>query len=208
MIRPVPSIAPIRVAIAVERDAEVEVLLRDETLRILEVFRHRGIGVVVGERPVDFRIEREVLARQSSDQLSARGRQPRYLHPSRSAANPAGVGYPVESGHQPVDVGVEHLQGFDFSGAVAPGALGGQPADSLDILAEERAALEHHLETVVIRRVMAAGDLDTAIHFLGRSFGVVEHRRRAQADLGTSHLLAVNPSISACSRIGELTRPS
>ena len=55
-------------------------------------------------------------------------------------------------------------------------------ADRLDVLAEERPALEHHLEAVVVGGIVAAGDLDAAVHLLGRGLGVVEHRRRPHAD--------------------------
>ena len=42
-------------------------------------------------------------------------------------------------------------------------ALGGHPADLLDLRAEEGLLAQHHLEAVVVRRVVAAGDHDGAV---------------------------------------------
>ncbi len=65
---------------------------------------------------------------------------------------------------QPADVEVLDLGVADRAGAVLPVALGRHPADRLDVLAEKRTVLEHHLEAVVIGGIMAAGYLYAAVH--------------------------------------------
>ncbi len=82
---------------------------------------------------------------------------------------------------QAVDVGIENIRAFGASVTIRPGAGGGAAAELLDLLAEHRAAVEEHLEPVIVGRVVAAGDLDPALHIedVGR---VIEHRARADAD--------------------------
>ena len=54
-------------------------------------------------------------------------------------------------------------------------------AELLDVLAEEGAVLQHHLEAVVIGRVVAAGDHDAAVD-VEHGLGIIKHRRRPEAD--------------------------
>ena len=61
------------VAVAVESNSEVEVLLGDERLKVLEVFRNGGIGMVIGKVSIDLGVEAEVLARQARDERFERG---------------------------------------------------------------------------------------------------------------------------------------
>src|SRR3546814_11448842 len=66
-------------------------------------------------------------------------------------------------------------------------------AQLLDVLAEEGAALEHHLEAVVIGRIVTAGHHDAAVHAQRRR-GVIEHRRGAKADAHRSDARLVQRS--------------
>src|SRR5690606_25688034 len=88
----------------------------------------------------------------------------------------------LEASEYPFDVIVEDLARLDGAGPVVPVARRRQSADRLDVGPEKRPALEHHLEAVVVGGVVAAGDLDAPVDLVGGSFGVIEHRRRPQAD--------------------------
>jgi hypothetical protein len=59
------------------------------------------------------------------------------------------------------------------------------PAQRLDVVAVDGAAGQHHLEAVVVLRVVAAGDLDAAgaAVFAARGRDVVEHRRGDRAQV-------------------------
>ena len=132
--------------------------------------------MVVGEAPVDVGEQQVVLARQQLSELLD--------HPAcRTVAGiPAD---PVRAAgiacHQPPDIGVLDVIVADGAFALFPVALGAHAAELLDVFAEERLVLQHHLEAVVVGRVMAAGDHDAAVD-LQRRLGVIEHRRRPQAD--------------------------
>ena len=80
-----------------------------------------------------------------------------------------------------VDIAVDHrLVGYGAVPAL-PVSGGRHRAELLDVLAEEGAAEEHHLEAVIVGRIVAAGDHDAAVHGqLG--LGEIEHRRRPEPD--------------------------
>src|SRR5215210_528786 len=65
--------------------------------------------------------------------------------------------------HQPLDIGGADVDFFGGPAAFAPVAGGGALTDLLDLLAVDRAAFEQQLEAVVLGRVVAARDLDSAI---------------------------------------------
>ena len=75
---------------------------------------------------------------------------------------------------------------------LAAGRLGhhvadrGLLADELNLQTEKRFAAEHHLETVIVRRVVAAGDHDGAVG-RQRGRGEIQHRRRTTADAQNLH---------------------
>ena len=92
------------VGVAVEGDAEVELLVGDELLQVGEVGLDRRVGVVVGEGAVDLGVERVMLARQALDQLlehRAAGAV------ARVPADP--IGLAVEALDQRVDISVDDV---------------------------------------------------------------------------------------------------
>ena len=80
--------------------------------------------------------------------------------------SPARVREAIELlGVRRVQHGVRHLDGV------------GHAAELLDALAEKGGAEQDHLEAVVIGRIVAAGDLDAAVH-VELGFGEIGHRGR------------------------------
>src|SRR5690606_42096350 len=171
------------VAVAVEGDAEIEVLFGDQPAQVLQVFRDGGIGMMVREIAVHFGIEREMFAGELGDERFERrtggavAGVPTDTHRFKPRAVDA-----LQTGKYPIDVIVEDLPRLDSAGSVVPIARRRHPADRLDVLAAERAALTDHLESLVIGGIVAAGYLDAAVHLFGRGFGIIEHGRRAHAD--------------------------
>ena len=56
------------VAVAVEGDAEIELLLRDQRLEVREIGLLGRVGMMVGKAAVDIGVERVMLARQPAEQ--------------------------------------------------------------------------------------------------------------------------------------------
>jgi hypothetical protein len=61
------------IAVAVEGESEIEVLLRDQLLQVREVLFLGRIGMMVGEGAVDLGEERVMLTRQQLDELLDHG---------------------------------------------------------------------------------------------------------------------------------------
>ena len=57
------------VGVAVEGDAEVELLLGDERLQVRQVRFDRRVGMMVGKAPVDRRVDGVMLPRKLGDQF-------------------------------------------------------------------------------------------------------------------------------------------
>ncbi len=186
------------VAIAIEGDAELGAVRADRLDQILEVLGHGGIGMVVREAAVDLGEQQMMLARQR------RGQRLERLAGGAVAGVPDHLeGAPaLEVLAQAPDIGVEHRAGRARAGAAREGAAGGDPAQLLDALAVERLLAPHHLEAVVIGRVVRAGDLDAAVgvQLMHRE---VQHRRRAAADL-QHHGAGIDQA--AADRVGQLGR--
>jgi len=153
------------VAIAIESHSEIELLVRDQRLEVRQIGLDRGIGMMIGEIAIHFGVKQMMGARQARSKFLKRragstiARIPADLEPGERR----GV-YPVQPLKQPPDILFEDVLRFGRSGAVGPSALRGNLAQPLDIRAEERAPLEHHLEAIVIGGIMAAGYLDAAVH--------------------------------------------
>jgi hypothetical protein len=102
----------------------------------------------------------------------------------------AGVDDDLHRPRQPAVAGdAVAVLGHDVHRALRPGrgvVLGlDAPAQALDVLAVDGAAGQHHLEAVVVLRVVAAGDLDAAAAAVPGARGghVVQHRRRHGAEV-------------------------
>ncbi len=166
-----------RSRVAVERNSEIEVLLRDERLEVGEVRLDGRVGVMVRKGAIHVGVDREMLARQFLDELLERGTGGAVAGVPTDAERSA-----LEALHQAIDVGVEHIDLVDMAMALGPVAVGGAAADLLDLIAEDRAAVQEHLEPVVVGRVVAPGDLDSALH-AQRGDGEIEHRAGSDADV-------------------------
>src|SRR5690554_153915 len=152
------------IAVAVEGNSEIELLLGYKPPQVFEVLRNRGIRMVIGESPIDFGIEGEMFPGQSLHK--------RVEHRPCSAVS----GVPPDpqladtcrvevgkSAKQSVDVVVEHVELLDRSRPIVPVTLCRKPADRLDVLPEERPSLKDHLEAIVVGGIMTAGYLNSAI---------------------------------------------
>ena len=153
------------VAIAVECDSEIELLVRDQRAKIGEVLFLGRIRVMVRKIPVDIGKQREVLPWEPGDERFERGpRRAVARVPTDAKSGQAIVADPAEPFNQPIDVGGHDLAGLAGADARSPLAGGGHPAEFGDILAEERSALKYHLEAVIIGGIVAAGYLNAALH--------------------------------------------
>ncbi len=166
------------VAVAVEADAELVAAGGDLVDQGFQIVRLGRVGVVVGEVAVDLREQAFVPAGQAGGQR---------LH-GRAGGPVAGVpdhrerAVAVKVLDQPVEIGREHvdpgLPALPFGVGAGPGDL----PDLLDLGAVERLGAQHHLEAVIVRRVVRAGDLQAAVG-AQVMHGEVHHRRRPHADL-------------------------
>ena len=164
------------VAVAVEGDAEVELLVGDEALQVLEVRLDRRIRVVVGKAPVHLAEDDVVLSGKPVDEHVE----------DRPGGAIAGV--PADAEwlarevlQQAVDIGFADVDLFDAAVAVAPVPGGRAAAERLDLLPEHRAAFEQQLEAVVVGRVVASRHLDAAVD-IEIMRGEIEHGRGTHAD--------------------------
>src|SRR3546814_17199685 len=60
-------------------------------------------------------------------------------------------------------IGAEQVDILDGALALGIGAFGGDRPERLDVLAEERPGADHHLEAVVVWRIVRPGDHDPAV---------------------------------------------
>lgn len=161
--------------------------------------------MVSRERAVDFAVQDDVLTRQLVEQ----GRK-----------NVAGYAVAVVPDNLQLAVAAVVIlqKAFDilfldidgFHRALCFGnnvAFAGQMTEMLDLLTEERLVGQHHLEAVVVGRVVAARDHDRAIR-LQRDGCEIQHRVGPRPIRITSAPEATAPLTSASSRDGEDTRPS
>ena len=169
------------VAVAIEGDAELGLVLLHGCLEVVEVLEHRGIGMVMRKRPVGLREQRHDVGAQLpqrldgdetgdaiatiDDDLEAPGERCIPLH-NRLAVRGEQVGVRLHgaAGFRRHLAGVDHLM------------------QALDVVAEHGVMREHHLEAVELGRVVRARDLDAAVDVerLGRE---VERGRGQLADV-------------------------
>ena len=164
------------VAVAVERQAQVQPALAHHVLQLGQVGFHGRVGVVGGKGAVDVGVEGDMLARQAAGDVF-----------DRLAGGPvAGVpghlqGRAVEVAQQAVDVAVEDVDLLDAALAVIEVAGGGGGPQGLDVPAIAGLLADHHLEAVVVRRIVRSGDHHAAVG-VQLEHGVIQHRRGPQAD--------------------------
>ena len=167
------------VAVAVERKAEVEALATHQIDELDQVFRHGRVRMVRGKGPVDLFVQQEMFARQQC-------REPGHDAPGRTVP-----GVPADTQPRPVarllgqprDIGVLDNGPGNRAPPLGEPACGGERPERPDALAEERLARHHHLEAVVVGRVVRAGDHDARVE-AQLVHGEIEHRRRPETDAG------------------------
>ena len=142
-----------------------------------QVAGHRGVGVVGGKGPVDRIVQQDVAAGEGARERAehraggAVAGIPR--HRERRLDRFCEKARDVSAGN----VGLRRLA----RAACAIAAGGGGLRQRLDVGAEERPPAQHHLDPVVVRRIVRAGDHHAAV---ARALvnGEVEHRGGTQAD--------------------------
>jgi len=132
--------------------------------------------MMVGEGAVDLGEDRVMVAGEELEQLFER----------RAGGAVAGVPAEPEAdaaevAGQAMDVIVDDVDIGDRPVAFAPVAGGTALAEHLDFAAKQGAAEQQHLEAVIVRRVVASGDLDAAVD-VERRRCVIEHRAWPHAD--------------------------
>ena len=138
--------------------------------------------MVIGKAPVDFAVELEYLAAQASVELAGGGAGDAVAAVDRDLHGPR----KPHIRHDPLQIGFANV-----GAAMTPGTpreLAGYdaPAQPLHVLARERRSREHHLQPVVLGRVVAARDRDGAAapQLVRREVG---DRGREHADLDDVH---------------------
>ncbi|KAG0935060.1 hypothetical protein G6F31_015990 [Rhizopus arrhizus] len=155
------------VAVPVEGQAQFAVGFRDALDQVLQVLGLGGVGVVIGEGAVDLAEQFRDLAAQRPEQLGrdragdAVAAVDRDLHGARQ----------FDAGRHARDVGRDQIQLAAHSCALGR-RLGGavhRSAQGLDVIAVQGAPTYHHLETVVLGRIVAArdGHARAALHDVG-----------------------------------------
>ena len=147
------------VAVAVEREAELGIGRLHGADQVGQVLGLARVGMVVREVAVDLGVQLDhVAAERAQDAGRRRARECRCPNRPRSSSAAracsrwrCGRVYSARmsiAAERPLAARV--VLGLDA------------PAQALDLVAVDRAAGQHHLEAVVVLRVVAAGDLDAA----------------------------------------------
>ena len=170
------------IAVAVEGDAQIASLAAYGVDQLLQVLGDRRVRMVRREGAVDLRVQQDVFARQAC----------RQRHHGVAGGAVAGIpgdleiARPLEVAQQPVDIGLLQIDGLFAALTGREAAFGGARAERLDLAAEDAARGEHHLEAVVVRRIVRAGHHDAAVGW-ELADGVVEQGRRPPADARDPH---------------------
>src|SRR6476660_5564195 len=138
------------IAVAVERQSELAMTLRQRFDEIVQVLRHRGIGVMIGKGAVDLTIQLAYGAAQTPVEL-------RSISPRDAVA---AIDNDVEWALKPYVCNDALEVRLSDVGLAVTARAGGEPAgfdaltQALDRLSRERFARDHHLQPVVLRRIV------------------------------------------------------
>ena len=200
---PAPSTTPMRSPSPSKAMPRSRLLALHRVLKLHQVLRHGRVRMVGREGAVDRLVQQDVLARQRG--VSASMTAPAAPLPASQATVSLRVAPPSIVLQQALDIGVARPV-FSRRAVARGDSRPWRPcvAELLDVVAEERRLAEHHLEAVVVRRVVRAGDHHAAVERRGRrtakySIGVGPRPIRT-----TSSPLAARPSTRAASSSGEL----
>ncbi len=170
------------VAVAVEGDADFGVGFLERADDVGQIFRLGRVRVMVGEIAVDFAEQRDDLAAEAREQFRCDRagdavaavhddlQRPGELDVADDLFNVGGL----DVGHAALALAVLQVAGLDA------------PLQILDRVERQRRAADHHLQAVVVGRVVAAGDRDAGVaaEFVG---GEVGDRGRHAADVDGVH---------------------
>ncbi|PAV93323.1 hypothetical protein WR25_26851 [Diploscapter pachys] len=131
---------------------------------------------MVGEAAVDEGVEQMMLAGQLRDEPLHRGAGGAVAAIPADAERAAGI-----AREQARDISGKDVVVGDAAGALAPRAGGGEAGEIDHIRAVEGAVAQHHLEAIVVARIVAARHMDAGVD-AQRRFGEIQHRRGAEAD--------------------------
>jgi len=181
------------VAVAIESDAQFRTLRRDRCLKLLERFRQGRVRMVGREGAIDSGVQHLMLARKAGDDRF-------HCRPGCAvSAVPDDIEFAArfKVPNDPLDVGEVHIDSTFRPFPLREGAFRGDPSDLLDVVPEEWLLLKDHLEAIIVRRIMRAGNLDAAIH-IEMVTGEIQHRSRRHAeahDINAAVLQAFNDSV-------------
>jgi hypothetical protein len=170
---------PDTVAVAVERDTEIQALIDDTLLQLDQIAGIGRVRVVRRKAPIDCVVQQDMAPGELSRQA---------LHDLSGSAVPGIPGYGqardvdiTQPLQQPIDVTAPHV---DELAAVPTRRVVfhlGDPAELADHGAEDRFAADHHLEPVVVGWIVRARNHDASIDIEGGA-GEIKHGRRSAAD--------------------------
>ncbi len=170
------------VTVAIEGQADLGIGFLQRADHVLQVLGLRGVGVVVREISVDFAEQFDQFAAELFEQCrsDAAGNAVAAVHDDLHRAGELDVADDLR------DVGFADVGCADGAcmGVTSGEQIAGFDAclELLDGVKRQRLAADHHLQAVVVRRVVAAGDRDAAVatQLVG---GEVGERRRYAADV-------------------------
>ena len=165
------------VAIAIQRDAEVGLVLGHRLHQLFQIFRHGRVGMMIRESAVHLDIQQHMAGGQAHAD---------FIHQRAAGAITAVpddlqlLAFAIVA-HHPVGIFLHDVMPADRARAALEIATGRQGAQALNIVTEERIVPQHHLETVIIRGVVRPGQHNPAIGMQVID-GEIQHRRRPHAD--------------------------
>ena len=168
------------IAIAVESQSEIELVVGDKLFEIGQILLFGGVGVMIGEGAVNIGEDREMFAGEQLDELFD------HFASSAVARVPANAEWGairflgIKTLDQPRDIVVDDdivadrtLTGFPIGGFA-------QAVEIADVRSVKRGMGKHHLEAIILAGIVASGYLNAAVN-LEHRLGIIEHGRRAQA---------------------------
>ena len=141
------------IAVAVEGDPQLAALADDGGLEVLERLDHRGIGVMVGKRPIRLRVQRDHVGAEPAQRVDRDETRHAVaaVHGDFHAAGERGVAL-----HDRVAVGGEDARRARLAalGTRLDEVVLEHLTQVLEILAKQRLAAQHDLEPVELGRVV------------------------------------------------------
>src|SRR5690606_7714694 len=175
------------VRVAVESQAQLTVRCHDMADQVLQVVRIGGIGVVIGEVAVDVAEQRVDFTAERAEQALRQDA----AHAVAAVQRHAHGALQLEITGHASDVVPYDIHGFALArhgGRFTAGQFHHEGLQVLDIVAVQCAAGHHHLEAVVVGRIVAAcdGHAGSRLAHMRRE---IHQGRRHHADVHRVHAL-------------------